>query len=166
MKSLLVHGVDINRNILYLEGDVGVHMYKRVTRLMPLLGIDPFVVLNTEGGDFYQGLAIYDFLKNYANLTIVCTGPVMSAGTIILQAATHRLATPCAQIMVHYGEDSNSNAEQAKHNAEMLKLMKELLSARLKVTKRTLNNWFTKDTYFTAQRAMEVGLIDKVVDHV
>lgn len=164
-KLLYAHNIDVANSTIHVVGEITEQTYKTV-----LYGISSMdytkeitICLNTEGGDFYQALAIYDVLKfSDVNVKVVVCGPCMSAGVIILQAANDRVAMPNAQIMVHYGEDSNDSATTAKHNQEMLALMKNIIGQKTKVTKRTLNNWFAKDTYFNAHDALKAGLIDRI----
>lgn len=150
-----------------LVGEVGEEMYKTTLAAIAeasASGSDKLTIfLNTEGGSVYQGLAIYDLIKGAPLLTeIVGAGPVMSAGVLILQAATRRLALPSCQIMVHYGEETNTSAEEVRHNGELTKLMKTILADRAKVKRRTLNSWFVRDFYFTAEQALHAGLIDAI----
>ena len=151
--------------VIHLYGEVNDNMYRmavdglsRCDKNHPIR-----VQLCTEGGDFYIGLAIYDLLKPYSP-TIKCVGCVMSAGTIILQAAGKAVSAPSCQFMIHYGEDSNSSAGEAAHNRRMLKLMVDMMMDKVKVTRRTVKSWFNKETYFGAKKALEVGLIDEILD--
>lgn len=64
--------------------------------------------LMTYGGDLYGGLAIYDVIRACrCEVTIRGIGAIMSAGAIIMQAASPgcRLLYPNAQVMLHDGED-------------------------------------------------------------
>lgn len=167
-RELIYNNIDLPNHTIHLYGDVGEKMYETVLKglaLMPACDEITYT-LRTEGGNFYDGLAIYDLIRfSGVKSKIVVIGPCMSAGAIILQAGNERVAMPNAQIMVHYGEDSNASASTAQHNADMLKLMQKIIGERVTVTKRTLNTWFSKDTYFNATQAKKAGLIDRVVNH-
>ncbi len=160
--------LDKKNSIIYLVGDVDDEMYSNLMTGLTALeaSSEITIVLNTEGGDFYQGLAIYDAIKFFASggveVKIVCSGPVMSAGAVILQAATKRVAFDNSYIMIHYGVDSNSSSTDAAHNRELLRLMQNIIAERVSVKKRTVNSWFKGDTYFNTARALEVGLIDRL----
>ena len=168
-KVLLVEkGIDLADSTLYLTGEVNEEMYIKTATALVLMTQSPelFIMLNTEGGDFYQALAIYDLLKMESRrgkiIKIICNGPVMSAGVIILQAATERVALKNSQLLVHYGEEGNDSATVAKHNTKMFKLMKRIVGERVTVTPRTLSKWFNQESYFTAQEAKHNGLIDRI----
>ena len=64
------------------------------------------IIMNNPGGDWYHGMAIYDAIKNSkCHSTIKVYGHAMSMGSIILQAADHRVMMPHSRFMIHYGYD-------------------------------------------------------------
>lgn len=166
------HYIDKDSSTIFLVGDVDSKMYSYLVAGLNKLeqSAKLTVVLNTYGGEVYQALAIYDSLRYCVSIgcdvKIVCCGPVMSAGTLILQAATERVAMENSYLMVHYGEDSANSSSDAVHNKELLRLFQKILAERAKVKKRTVNSWFKTDTYFSASRALEVGLVDRLVTNV
>lgn len=162
---LLQSGIDRVNHTIYLIGEVNDEMYKTAVYGLTALqqAEDITIVLNTYGGEFYQSLAIYDLFKfSEKKIKVVCNGPVMSAGIIILQGGTERVAFPNSQLMVHYGEDSNESVDDIKHNTSMLKLMKNIIAERSNVGLRKINSWFKNDTYFSVDEAIKYGLIDRV----
>lgn len=166
-KLLLSMGIDTETATVDLTGEVDDVMYKKVLKAIHILKDADYItfVLNTPGGSFYQGLAIYDLIRLGApNSKIICCGMVMSAGVIILTAGSTRVSYPSTQFLVHYGEDSNTSTTEANHNAKMLRLMKDILCTKVNVKRRTVNSWFTKETYYDVKGALEVGLIDRVVE--
>ena len=88
--------IDREYGIIYLHGEVDSDMYGVAARGLADLSVtheNITMVLNTEGGDFYQALAIYDLIRiaetiNNTPVKILCVGPVMSSGVIILSAAS------------------------------------------------------------------------------
>lgn len=128
---------------------------------------DLTVIVSTYGGELYPALGIYDLLrhhvKNGFNVTTIATGACMSAGMVILQAGNRRAMTENAQLMCHYGADGAEGVDDAKQNAAMHKRHKELVGNKTKVTARTINTWFSKNTYFDSEQALKVGLVDEVI---
>lgn len=62
------------------------------------------IIMNNIGGDEYHGMAIYDAIQTCKNhVTIKVYGHAMSMGSIILQAADHRMMSKNSRIMIHYG---------------------------------------------------------------
>ena len=160
--------VDLHNGIIELSGEVDVNMWRKTYRgMMQLSDRDMItILLNTEGGDFYQGLAIHDLIRfSDIPVKVVCNGPVMSAGVLILAAGEERVALPKSQIMIHYGEDTSTSSTSARHNAEMLKLMKDIIGTKSKVKRATINGWFKKDTYFNSKQALKAGLVDRIAKY-
>lgn len=65
---------------------------------------DIIIIMNNPGGEWYHGMAIYDAIQNAkSHCTIKVYGHAMSMGSIILQAADHRIMMPNSRFMIHYG---------------------------------------------------------------
>ena len=64
------------------------------------------IIMNNPGGDWYHGMAIYDSIMYSQCPTVVKVyGHAMSMGSVILQAADHRIMMPNSRLMIHYGYD-------------------------------------------------------------
>lgn len=64
------------------------------------------VIQNTLGGSWFDGMAMFGAIKACNNhVTFKMLGPCMSMGSIIPQAADHRLIDPNATFMMHYGSE-------------------------------------------------------------
>lgn len=157
--------IDTESFIIYLQGEVDVKMYEIVVKGLSELNDADYItfVLNTEGGDLYQALAIYDLIKlSSIPNKILCCGPVMSAGAVILCASEMRVATKNTQFMVHYGEEENDSPMSVRHNKQLYNLMKNIIGERVNISQRKLTAWFNKDTYLTTKEALECGLITRI----
>lgn len=65
------------------------------------------IIMNNPGGDWYHGMAIYDAIQNSkSQCSIKVYGYAMSMGSIILQAANHRIMMPNSRFMIHNGTHS------------------------------------------------------------
>lgn len=170
-KALLDHNVDTVNGVIHINGDVDGELYDKLVHDIAIIergnpdALDKLTVyLTTYGGDVYFGFAIYDFLKLVTNnLKIVCSGPVMSAGTIILQAADDRAMMPNAYLLVHFGLEVNDNQQSRHHHSEVDKKIKKLLVDRCNAKEQTVKKWFAKESYFDKRRAKDVGLVDRIV---
>jgi len=85
----------------YLTGIVG----KQIT-LQNVIDIvesgETELMLTTNGGNFYEAIAIRDYLKATNKIkSIGCLGIVASAGTVIMQGVQDRWATPSSQFLIH-----------------------------------------------------------------
>lgn len=127
--------------------------------------------INSPGGSVYAGLAIYDTMQMIPNrINTVACGVTASFGTVLLTAGSkgHRYALPNATIHMHQPlggvEGQASDIEiQAK---EILRLKTDLSNIMAKHTGQsydTILHDTDRDRYFTAEQAVEYGLIDKVL---
>lgn len=149
---------------VHIDGDVNSEMREKFFRAIQEAGSNKLrVFFATYGGDVYSAIGIYQLLRMHGNTEIICHGEVMSAGVVILQGAKTRAALELSLFMVHYGDDSNSSLSDVKHNIYLTKLMTKMIHTRSKVTLKTINGWLKANTYFTAQEALKVGLIDTVI---
>jgi len=156
-----------SQGIIYLQGEVDSKMYETAIKGLAELSYveDIVIVLNTEGGCVYQALAIHDAIKlSTVPVRILCCGPVMSAGVIILAAAEKRVATKNAQFMIHYGQEENDSVSTVKHNQYLYNLMKRIVKDITNVSPRRLTSWFKTDTFLTATEALEYGLITRIAE--
>jgi ATP-dependent protease ClpP protease subunit len=160
---LLEHGISLDRRELYLSGEVDVLMYHKARIAAEMFrNTGPFLVLlNSEGGDVYHALAIYEmFTAEGVEVDVHAVGACMSCGIVILQAGKHRTSGPMTTFMVHFGQETNESGSEAKSNAHLNKLMKQILQKRTGRTMRAVSKWMLADTYFTADEALKAGLLD------
>ena len=172
LKRLHDLGIDIENGIIPLIGDVNESMYTSlVDSLISLanagVGYDTItILLNTYGGELYHAFAIYDQLKSQdMKIRIVCNGPVMSAGTIILMAGDVREMTPLSFLMVHYGVDMQESHNGLKQNKRLMETMKKLYVENSTATDKQVSGWFDTDTFFDSEQALKYGLVNKVTKY-
>lgn len=176
--SLVVDNyIDLSTGRLFLIGGVDEDLYTRAATGLALLNqanrLDRItIILNTLGGEVYQGLAIYDLIKLSATpVDVLVNGPCLSAGVIILQAAQVRAATSSSFLMVH---DSTEEIEglrrdvrsTVRHFDDLSEKMWKRILHQIDPEKQELykQSWSEEDTYFTPEEALLVGLLDKVVE--
>lgn len=144
-------------------------------RILEHFSGDPItIIMNNCGGDVYHMLAIYDAIRNCAcRISIEATGHVMSAGSIIFQAADERLLSPSATMLLHYGQAyfEGHPEEVARHASEVTRirsLMEDIYLERMRVadpkyTRQRLRKFMARDRFLTATEAVALGLADAVI---
>ena len=128
--------------------------------------------INSPGGSVYAGLGIYDTMQLVqSDVATICTGLAASMASVILAAGTpgHRFCTEHSRVMLHepllangIGGSCSSIQEAAKHILERKELINDLLS---RFTKRSIEEIETAtayDHFYSAQEAVEFGLVDHV----
>lgn len=173
---LIEHDLDIRGRIVYVQDDIDEEVSSKFIKLIKYLdktagAIE--VVLNSGGGCVTSGLAMHDAIKACNNpVTIKAYGRVMSIASVILQAADTRIMAPFCRMMIHRGEteivgDFNNVKKAMKEEEELDKILCDIyfdkMSEENPAFKRNqLEKMMDVDSYFSAQQALELGLIDEI----
>lgn len=116
---------------------------------------DVVVNIHTIGGEWDDGILIYDLLSFMRNHTTgLCHGGVYSVGTVILQACKKRLMMPNASFMVHWGHESYSGDH--KTNSSVLAYYRTLQDKMLDIySSRCVKGKFFQDDGYTKQEVKD-----------
>jgi len=131
------------------------------------------IIMNNLGGLLYHALAIYDAIMACRNhVTILGTGHVMSAGSLIFQAADDRVLSPNATVMIHYGTTGYYDHPKivrswAKEDERVCQLMRNIYLESIRAKhpffeEEEIDKLLNFDTILTAEEAVEMGLADRV----
>ena len=188
---------------IVLEGDEGakIDMYGEVVQTRPVdwwtgkpmegnfIAVDEFlkdldqlqgkdhvtVHINSVGGDFYAGLAIYNRLRNMnISVTTINDGLAASAGSIIFMAGDKgkRKVNAGSNLMIHgvlsffFGYYNVRDLKDAIKTLEAHN--KAAIAAYVEATgldEETVKTAMSKDTYMTGKEAVEAGWADEVITH-
>ena len=129
--------------------------------------------INSPGGVVTAGMSIYDTMRYIRPpVATLCIGQAASMGSLLLAAGQPgmRYVTPNARVMVHQpsGGFSGQASDIERHAKEIVELKQRLNQIYVEHTGRTLEEVETaldRDTFMTAEQALEWGLVDKIVDH-
>ena len=173
---LIEHGIDIRGRTIYLQGEVdseNIHKFVKLIRYLDKTDGEITVILDSEGGDVNLGFAAYDSIKECRNpVEVRVMGVAMSMGSIILQAADNRVMTKHSRIMIHRGQMEvgghfNDVKRAVKENDDMDKICLDIYFE--KITDKDpsfkmvqLQKMLDFDTYISAEKALEIGLIDEI----
>ena len=107
------------------------------------------VAINSQGGSVFAGSEIYTLLKSYqGSVEVVVTGLAASIASIIMMAGDTIKMSPIAQVMIHNASmRAQGDYRDLAHASEIIEV-RELMD---------------KETHFTAQRALEIGLVDEIL---
>lgn len=146
-----------------------------VAQLIYLSNEDPDapiqMYISSPGGSVYAGMAIYDTMQMIPNqISTVAVGFTASFGTVLLTAGSkgHRYALPNATIHMHqpHGGAQGQASDIEIQAREMLRLKQRLNEILAEATGKdiaTIETDTNRDTYMTADKAVEYGLVDKVL---
>jgi ATP-dependent Clp protease, protease subunit len=146
-----------------------------VAQLLHLESVDPdkdiSLYINSPGGSIYSGLAIYDTM-NFIKPAVqtMCVGIAMSMGSLLLTGGARgkRFALPNSRILMHQPSSGfEGQATDIEIQArEVLKIRERVDDIYAQATGRTVEEVhrdMERDRFFTADQAVEYGLIDRVL---
>ena len=128
--------------------------------------------INSPGGQITSGLAIFDTMRMItAPVSTIAVGMAASMATILLTVGTKgkRFALPHATIHLHQplggvqGQAADIEIE-AREILRMRDLLNNLLREQTKMSDEQIAKYTDRNMYLTAQQAVEVGLIDAVLE--
>lgn len=137
------------------------------------------VRINSEGGDVFQGLAIYNILRDHsAKVEIYVDGMALSIASLIVMAGDTRIMAENAYLCVHdpvgsvYAGDSDELRRMAELVDSLQDTLAETYAKRTGQTTSKILELMAAETWLTADKAVELGFADsagesmKVAAHV
>lgn len=129
------------------------------------------ILLSTYGGTAYDGISLYDAIKNSkTEVDITCFGKIMSMGIVLLLASKTRRAYRNTTFMIHEGSSGAigkiSDMEDSVDEAKRLNdIYFDIIESEAKIPKAKLDEIrkARKDWYFTAEEALKYGLITEII---
>lgn len=130
------------------------------------------VRINSDGGEVFDGIAIYNALKRHpANVTVEVYGIAASIASIIAMAGD-KIVMPAntfmfihdpLAIVIGDSEDMKSMADTLDKIASALQSTYMVKSGK---SEKEVKKWMNEDTWFSAEEALAAGLADEVTDAV
>ncbi len=167
----------LNERIIFLGTPIDDQVANLVVaQLLHLESQDPekdiSIYINSPGGSVYSGLAIYDTMQFVKpDIQTMCVGVAMSMGSLLLAGGTKgkRASLPNSRILIHQpsaGFEGQSTDIEI-HAREILAVrdrLDEIYSSHTGKSKEEVRQDMERDRFFTADQALEYGLIDRVVE--
>lgn len=134
---------------------------------------EPFVLeINSGGGDVMAGFEMYSLLRG-ASVPVRAEVQSIAASiaSVILMGADTAAASPVAQVMIHLPSTvALGNQLELQKSVQMLDSITESIlnayekKSRGKITREELRKMMNHETFLSAQRALEIGLLDEIID--
>ena len=181
-QSALPPGTDVfdrllRERIVFLGGQVTDELAINISAKLLLLDAeepnrDIFLYINSPGGSVYAGMAIYDTMQFVRpNVATVCLGMAASMGQFLLCAGApgKRYSLPHGRVLMHQPlGQMQGQASDIKIHAEQIiktkKEMAELIAFHTGQPVERVEADSDRDRWFTAEQALEYGMIDKIVE--
>ena len=127
------------------------------------------VRINSTGGDVFDGITIYNTIKNSsAAVHVFVDGLAASMASVIALAGKKIYMSRFAQLMLHkVSGNVNGDSEKLRETASLMdeveKSISEIYASRSGLTVEEVNNKFLqrgKDTWLSAKQALQNNLVD------
>jgi ATP-dependent Clp protease, protease subunit len=166
----------LKERIVFLGSQVDDRVANEINAKLLLLDAedstkDIYLYINSPGGSVYAGMAIYDtmnFVKS--DVSTICMGMAASMGQFLLSAGARgkRYSLPNGRILMHQplGQMQGTAADIQIHATQILKTKKLMAKLTAEMTGQTIERIEAdadRDRWFTAEEALEYGLIDQIV---
>jgi ATP-dependent protease ClpP protease subunit len=125
------------------------------------------VRINSPGGDYFDGVAIYNLLKSHrARVSVFVDGLAASAATVVMLAGDEIEIGENAQVMVHDASIAAwGNAAELREAADQLDKVSDdiaqLYAERAGGTRQEWRDRMRAETWMTAAEALAAGLVDR-----
>jgi len=147
----------------------GVTASRIAAALRSIGGADVTVNINSPGGDMFEGLAIYNLLREYeGKVTVKVLGLAASAASIIAMAGDEVQIGRGAFLMIHncwvYAMGNRHDLQQIA--ADMVpfdKAMNDIYGARTGLDAATIDAMMNSETYIGGSDAVEKGFADRLL---
>ena len=168
-------GVNSQTNTTYMNYEFDVDsLYSTIVKMDYLQRTNPNTDINLNiasyGGDVYAMLGLVDYIRGLdVKVNTHCIGTCMSAASVLLACGTGtRTITKHGTVMVHEGSafEAGKTTDVMKGVDHLKDLQKEINKLMSDVTNKDQRFWELtqrNDTYLSAEKCLEYGIVDKIV---
>lgn len=170
LKELVLYGPVVNGKAWYLDSDEYICPQNVIAALKEADGEDILVRINTNGGDVFAGISIYNILKDYkGKVTVKVDGMAASAGSVIAIAGDKILMGVGTMLMIHNAWTfAAGNADELRKVADDLDKISDSISniymTRFSGTIEELKALLNAESYLTAEESIALGLADEEIE--
>lgn len=168
--------VSDNKQVLTLSGVIQKRYWsddkyidaKMVREALEDVTNDIHIRLNSPGGDVFQGVEIYNYLKDHSsNITVEVMGNAASAATFICAGADKVIMNIGTTFMIHEAESHAwGNKQDLQKTLQALETIDDSILSiyenRTGQSKDQLTEWINAAKWFTAQEAVDYGFADEI----
>ena len=168
--------VENGKHVLTLSGNVQKKYWrdddvinaKDIRESLESVTDDIVIKLNSPGGDVFEGIEIYNYLKDHpSNVTVEVTGVAASAATFITAGANEVIMNVGTSLMIHEASTFTwGNKSDIQKTLNALETIDEsilsIYSEKTGQSNKQLEEWMNEEKWFTADEAVEFGFADSV----
>jgi len=161
---------------LYIFGRISQYTYNEknkdgysiVKELQDVKAENITIHINSPGGDAFEGLAIYNVLKNSGKkVTTICEALAASAASLVFCAGAKRIMRSGSIMMIHNvwtvaAGDANALRKEAEDLDTITSASVAVYKATASITEKEIREKMDKETWMTAEEAKKIGLATEV----
>ena len=169
------HSCNINTREIFLHGFYGfgdedehgidyrqATIFEKNLSLLDDTNLDILIHMHTIGGEWNDGMAIYDYISNAKSyITILGSSIVCSMSSIIIQAADQRILMPNCEFMIHFGNISEENTSLAHISGAKMEEYRNNKMLRIYAEKCLKGIYFQSKKNYTVDKCVKF-LGDKI----
>lgn len=147
---------------------IGMSANKLINSLGDLKALSKIVLhINSEGGDLFEGVAIYNLLKDSGvEIEAVIEGFCASSASVIAMSASKIIMKRGSVLMIHKPITfAAGTSEELNKCAEVLNMITEniidIYQARTGLSRGTINDLMNKESYMSGEMAKSLGFCDE-----
>ncbi len=174
LSNWLELGIDIPNRTIDLRGEVDEEMAAiavRAVHTLESVNKDPITVnLSTYGGGLYEGLEIYDVLaSSECQILMICSGKIMSMGTVIMLAGDTRISSKNCTFMLHTVSSGGGGKlfeieTDAVETRRAYNILLDIYAERTGQPRSYFQKWLKhEDRYIDPSKAKELGFIHEIL---
>lgn len=144
---------------------------KRIAGALRAIGENDVVVnINSPGGDYFEGLAIYNLLREHkAKVTVKILGIAASAASVIAMAGDDIQIARAGFLMIHNtwvvaGGDRHALREVAQWLEPFDQAAVDVYAARTGLEEKSLAAMLDRETWIAGTSAVDQGFADSLLD--
>lgn len=166
-----------NENVLTIYGEIGDFWWDSISandvkKSLDEMTGDVIVKINSPGGDAFDGIAIYNLLKDYdGKVTVYVDGLAASAASIIAMGADELIMNTGTMLMIHeawtFAFGSKTDIKKTLNALNGLDgSLADIYMTKYQGERSEIETMMENETWFKASEAVEVGLATKVNEEV
>ena len=151
-------------------GGDGITARDFVAAIRPYRDREITLRINSPGGEVWEGLAIYHYLKGL-NVTVKVDGIAASMASIIALAGKRVEIASNGFLMIHNPVGGVSGgADDIAAYAEVLNKIRgslvDIYQRETGASREQIEKWMSGETWFTAAEAKAAGMVDNITDEI
>ena len=129
-----------------------------------------YLHINSYGGSIFAGLSTLDTIRNTkCDVITIIEGCAASAGTMISIVGKKRWMQKHSYMLIHQLSSSSWGkyselVDDMENNNKLMEMIKTLYSEYTKVPPSRLEEILKHDLWWDAEKCLEYGLVDKILD--